>query len=243
MQTWPIHTLSCILLTALPLAAQSAPQTTKPTPPTHISIPAEPPNLGKLGTRLTAYHDCTLKPGPCYTADLNRQANLAISFLKRRAAHTHPNEKLALVLDIDETSLSNWPEELRVSFGYLADDWNAWVEKEQGTAIEPTLRLYNEAIAHGVAVFFITGRPESQRKPTEDNLKAAGYTKWEGPVILREDHPAGQLVEVYKSVARQTIVDSGYTIILNVGDQLSDLALKPQAEYSVKLPNPFYFLP
>jgi len=242
MQTWPIRILSCLLLSSLPLSAQSTTPTHSPVSQ-HISIPVEPtPNLGKLATRLTAYHDCTLKPGPCYTADLDRQDNVAISVLNRRVARAHSSEKLALVLDIDETALSNWPEELHVNFGYLADDWNAWVSKQQCPVIPSTLRLYNDAIAKGVAVFFITGRPESQRADTEANLKSAGYTKWD-QLILRGDHPAGQLVEVYKSGARQTIVDQGYSIILNVGDQMSDLSLKPQAEYSVKLPNPFYFIP
>ena len=47
----------------------------------------------------------------------------------------------------------------------------------------------------------------------------------------------------YKSGERKKIVDAGYRIILNVGDQRSDLAGSPQAEVSVKLPNPFYYIP
>ena len=44
----------------------------------------------------------------------------------------------------------------------------------------------------------------------------------------------------YKSDERKKIVDAGYHIIPNVGDQLSDMNGDPQAERSVKLPNPFY---
>jgi hypothetical protein len=47
----------------------------------------------------------------------------------------------------------------------------------------------------------------------------------------------------YKSSERRRIVAQGYTIMLSVGDQWSDLLGDPQAEVSVKLPNPFYFLP
>ena len=39
------------------------------------------------------------------------------------------------------------------------------------------------------------------------------------------------------------IVAQGYRIILSVGDQWSDLNGDPKAEVSVKVPNPFYFLP
>jgi hypothetical protein len=36
------------------------------------------------------------------------------------------------------------------------------------------------------------------------------------------------------------IADRGYKIIVNMGDQVSDLAGEPQAEVSIKLPNPMY---
>ena len=39
------------------------------------------------------------------------------------------------------------------------------------------------------------------------------------------------------------IAAAGYTLALNVGDQWSDLKGKPEAEYSVKYPDPFYFIP
>ena len=42
---------------------------------------------------------------------------------------------------------------------------------------------------------------------------------------------------------RAGIVAEGYTIVLNVGDQWSDLKGKPEAEFSVKYPNPYYFIP
>jgi predicted secreted acid phosphatase len=60
-------------------------------------------------------------------------------------------------------------------FGYVAKDWNDWVNKKQATARTGTLRLYKEAVAHGVSVFFITGRGEAQRDATAENLKSAGY--------------------------------------------------------------------
>jgi acid phosphatase len=147
-----------------------------------------------------------------------------------------------LVLDIDETALSNWDEELQDDFGYIAKDWNDWVDKKQATAIAGTLRLYKEAMGHGVSVFFISGRDESQRDATTDNLESAGYDRWAG-LRLRGPHPKQQSTTEYKSGERGKIVDAGYRIILNVGDQLSDLNGNPQAERSVKLPNPFYYIP
>jgi 5'-nucleotidase (lipoprotein e(P4) family) len=213
----------------------------QPVPPTHLSLPQEPtPNLGKLKTKLLAYHDCTAPT--CYAPSLNHQADLAIAWLRHRVAQAKPGEKLALVLDIDETSLSNWDQEKADDFGYIGSDWDAWEAKKQAPAIGGTLRVFNEARSHGVAVFFITGRGEAQRTATADNLKAAGYKDWAG-LALRGPHPKDESTTTYKSGERRKIVDAGYTIILNIGDQLSDLNGRPQAEYSVKLPNPFYLIP
>lgn len=207
-----------------------------------VLTPHEPtPNLGKWKTRLIAYHNCSGNQG-CYTADLDRQSDLAISILRRRVARTAPAEKLALVLDIDETALSNWDEEIQDDFGYTSKDWNDWVNKKEAPAIGGTLRVYKEAIAHEVEVFFITGRGESQRDATAENLKSAGYDHWAG-LALRGTHPKEQSTTEYKSAERKKIVDAGYHIILNVGDQMSDLNGSPQAERSVKLPNPFYYIP
>jgi predicted secreted acid phosphatase len=47
----------------------------------------------------------------------------------------------------------------------------------------------------------------------------------------------------YKSEERKKIVDAGYRIVMSVGDQWSDLNGEPRAEISVKLPNPFYYIP
>ena len=211
-------------------------------PNSRLLIPQEPtPNLGKLKTRLIAYHNCTANQG-CYTADLDRQSDLAISILRRRAAGAKPGERLALVLDVDETALSNWNEEMQDDFGYIAKDWNDWVDKKQASAIAGTLRLYKEAVAHGVSVFFITGRGEAQQDATADNLTSVGYARWAG-LALRGPHPKEQSTTEYKSGERKKIVDAGYHIIVNMGDQLSDLNGSPKAEHSVKLPNPFYFIP
>jgi len=85
--------------------------------------------------------------------------------------------------------------------------------------------------------------PESQRADTAANLVAEGYNHWEELYLRPEDHPKAQTVTEYKSGDRGKIVANGYRIVLNVGDQLSDLAGNPQADHSVKMPNPFYFIP
>ena len=199
------------------------------------------PNFDLVTKQLKSYHDCTCKCG-CYVHDLDLQADRAIAFLRRRAAHRRNGEKLAIVLDIDETSLSNYEQLLRMNFVFDKKAFDAWADSAQAPVIPGTLRLVKEAQRLGVSVFFITGRPESERAVTERNLSAQGYSDWQ-QLYLRPQPTNGQTVDDYKASRRAEIVAQGYKLVLNVGDQWSDMKGKPEAELSVKYPDPFYFLP
>ena len=130
----------------------------------------------------------------------------------------------------------------KADFAYDSKAFNAWVETAAAPAIPGTLKLYKEAQRLGVSVFFLTGRPEEQRSVTEQNLRSQGFTNWR-QLLLRTPEQKALSAEEYKSAERATIVAQGYAIVESVGDQWSDLKGKPEAEYSVKYPNPFYFIP
>ena len=199
------------------------------------------PNLDTLKKELRQYHDCTCTCG-CWTHDHEPEAGRAIAFLRQRAAHRRGQEKLALILDIDETTLSNYREELGADFAYDQPVFDAWVETAKATAIPGTLRLYKEAQRLGVSIFFITGRDEAQRGATERNLRAQGFDNWQELMMRPADH-GSQSIGEFKQAARSQMVAKGYTLALNVGDQWSDLKGKPEAEFSVKYPDPYYFIP
>ncbi len=240
-----IKFLAAILMvctaTAVAFAQQAA--STKPQGPVFsVNTRAESlPNIDALKKQLKQYHECTCTCG-CYAHDLDRQADRAIAFLQRRAAHPRPGKKLGMVFDIDETALTNWQELVGGDFAYNKAIFDAWNETGQAPAIPGSLRIEKEALRLGVTVFFITGRPERERAITEQNLKAAGFDGWQ-QLTLRSQEMEGKSAEVYKSSVRAGIVAEGYTIVLNVGDQWSDLKGKPEAEFSVKYPNPYYFIP
>ncbi len=199
------------------------------------------PNLGEIKVQLKHYYNCDGTNG-CYEDDLEQQATKAIDFLKERVAKKKTGEKLAMVLDIDETSLSNYGYYDMTDFGYESVRFNNWVFTADAPPIGPTLAVFNTARELGVSVFFITGRSDLQRFATEQNLTRAGYKGWAG-LTLRTPAQASTKTIDYKSAARKKIVDDGYKLVLNMGDQESDLKGDPQAELSVKLPNPFYYIP
>jgi hypothetical protein len=62
-------------------------------------------------------------------------------------------------------------------------------------------------------------------------------------LFLRSAAQTSEAVEVFKSGARAAVAAQGYRIVLNVGDQWSDDMGKPQAEFFVKYPDPYYFIP
>src|SRR4051794_1801002 len=158
---------------------------------------------------------------------------------RRGHGHGQNAKKLAIVLDIDETSLSNLSAIEADNFTFGPNS-QAEATGEIGKAIPPTLKLFNDAKSRGVAVFFITGRGEASRAHTESNLTREGYSDWK-QLYLK---PAGSTATTvaYKTASREDIESQGYKIVANVGDQYSDLA-GGHAASAFKLPNPFYFLP
>lgn len=149
----------------------------------------------------------------------------------------------AIVLDIDDTSLTQYP--CRKPGDLPFDDAAAGAAcVASGTLppIRPTRRLYRLAQRKDVAVFFITGRPEASREATVANLRRAGY-RGDHTLVLRPNDTLGEpSVVPYKSEARTVLVDEGYDILVNVGDQLSDLE-GGAADHRVKVANPMYLIP
>jgi predicted secreted acid phosphatase len=154
------------------------------------------------------------------------------------------------VLDIDETSLSNWPAYRINGWGRVVSGGcdlqqgpcglRAWQALGESKALAPTLALARRARELGVAVFFISGRPPNLLQATERNLREQGY-EWTGVILLPEGAQFASAVD-FKAPERRKIAEQGYTIVLALGDQESDL-LGGYTERTFKLPNPVYHLP
>ncbi|MGH8228655.1 MAG: HAD family acid phosphatase [Steroidobacteraceae bacterium] len=207
------------------------------------AIAGEPPNLGDLKIEVLAY----VQSG-AYARDLEAVDAEARAYIEQRYSHV---AKPALVLDIDETALSNWREIKADNFGFfvagpcdLPDGPcgnDAWERLGRDTAIAPTLALYRMARSRGVRVFFITGRYSRFRTATERNLRQAGYHGWTR-LFMRPDGTTTKSAADFKAPIRKTIEAEGYTIVANVGDQPSDLK-GGHEERAFLLPDPFYRIP
>ena len=209
-----------------------------------VTVSSQPVNVGDAKIAALAYHD-----SGAYDSDLAMVAGKAVRWvIKRAAAVTKP----ALVLDIDETALSNWEIIKLDDFGRPVDGpcdpalhapcgWAAWDQLGRDPAITPTLQLFQQARTMNVTVFFITGRPESQRDATERNLAAAGYGGY-AKLYMVPNGAHFPFAADFKAPIRAEIEQAGYTIVANVGDQPSDLQ-GGHAEKMFLLPDPFYRVP
>jgi 5'-nucleotidase (lipoprotein e(P4) family) len=162
----------------------------------------------------------------------------ALALLEERVAARKPGEKLAIVLDIDETVLSNLEQLDGSDYCYDKAAWNVWVDTGVPKPIDGAMRLYDWAREHEIAIMFLSGRKEPQRAATERALKDAGFTQWT-ELLLRGPEESELKAAEYKAGRRAQLEEQGYAIVLNLGDQASDLA-GGHAEQSLLMPNPFY---
>ena len=212
--------LSALVASAV-AAASAAALATEPKQP---ATPAE----------IVRYHDSGE-----WDADTTAAIDRATAYLDEQLA-AGPPRRPAIVLDVDDTSLSNYDCLRRTDFDRdLAGD--ACVRSGDLPVIPQTLELFLHARSKGVSVFFVTGRRERQRGVTAANLRAAGYRGvWS--LRLRPDRQPRSRRAGWKARVRRSLVRRGYRIVVNVGDQWSDLrggyALK-----GFKLPNPMYTIP
>ncbi len=189
---------------------------------------------GKTAEQIRAYYD-----GGFWNKAVKKKADKAKAYLSKRTHGRHKARKPALVLDIDETSLNNYPC-LNANGGipYAAVPYAVCVTRYDAPAIKPIRAVFRRAKAWGVKVFFISARPEAIRDGTLANLRAAGF-KGNYELILQPPDYTEDSKVPYKSGARKQIQQRGFRIIANVGDQRSDLA-GGYSERTYKLPNPIY---
>lgn len=198
-----------------------------------LTLAKEPANLAAAKQKLKKYHD-----SGAYIDDIADTIQQAMRYLELRVARgDFKGKKPAIVLDIDETSLSNYSDMVKLDFGGPINE----IRQNQGAAIPPTLKLYRYAKAHHIAVFFISSRLEQDRQTTEENLKQAGFTDYDG-LILRAEGQRKSPVAAYKTAVRKRLTNEGYDILVNIGDQKSDLR-GGYADETFKLPNPYYLTP
>jgi len=194
----------------------------------------EPLNLDTAKTAVAHYYE-----SGNYERAVAAVAADARAWIEQYAAHRRSDERLAVVFDIDETLLSNYPHIHSIGFGYIPSDWEAWIARGEAPAIKPMRELFLVARHLGYDVFLISDRQEStERAATEANLRREGLGDYTRLIMQPAGGPKLSLSD-RKTAARRALYREGYTIVANLGDQESDLR-GGYAEHTFKLPDPLY---
>jgi hypothetical protein len=200
----------------------------------------------------------TFDPNGSYAQEVRGLAADAGTYLDRTAKKrdkrsTDQAAKPAVVFDVDDTTLNTYNYEIYSSFVYNPAQNAAFVNSASFPAVPGMVELEHQAEQNGYTVFFLTGRPESQRAGTVMNLVNEGYDV-AGPNLYLKDLTKDTYASCYqpptrtcttteyKSLTRQSIESQGYDIVASFGDQYSDLN-GGFADRTFKVPNPMYYLP
>lgn len=224
--------LSAALVCAVIVFAQtrSAPAFTPTVAAPELHLTAD--NLTGIKTQLYNYQQSGQ-----YDREIAQVVKPAHDWLESRTASAAPAEKLAAIFDIDETALSNLPYMMDCGFCSAGAQAKLY-PSDRDPALPPVRELFEFAKSKGITVFFVTGRSEASRDLTVRTLRTAGYSGWED--LLMRLNGNTDPARIMKAGIRQGVERKGFKIILNIGDQLSDL-IGGFAERTYKLPDPFYF--
>ncbi len=196
-------------------------------PCSELKVPAE---AASMADRRKGY-DFTFTPA--YAEEFERAIESA-----RKACEQHMFEpNVAVVTDLDETLFDN-RELFKNTPDYTTEQLFDWIGEGRQPVLKPTADFLTWAREHGFAVFAITGRPDRLRRATITNLVNA-HIACDG-LFMREG--AGKLpAEQVKAPYREAIEKMGFKIIVNIGDQYSDLS-GGHAEDCEKVPNRMYYI-
>ncbi len=237
-----------------------------PAPPANPTRADQIQNIDQVKTAIKAYYGDTLSgntnpdgtpehlPSPTgnYAKEMAKVVSSAEAYLAKVA--DKPSRDKAIVLDVDDTTLNTYNYEIASNFVYNPTVNAEFVNAGVFPAVFHMPELVNQAASEGFQIFYLTGRPESQRAATEANLTAQGYPVDDSHVFLKDltkpiysscyNPPTSTCTTIqYKSLTRQYIAQTfGVFVAADFGDQYSDL-LGGHAGKQVKLPNPMYYLP
>lgn len=229
------------------------------TPPGGVRAGHEPYNLDFLKDSINAYYagykDATghhrIGDDSQWGKDVAAITARAQAYLAQRLARHRPAVP-AIMLDIDDTSISTYTVSADFDFGGGPEASAA--DKKADTdntypVIRPVLQLARWAHAHGVKVVFITGRHDEDTAISRNQLAGLGYPI-DGLYLRPRSNPPAYLpcgttctAIPFKSSTRKYLEQSrGYDFIEAIGDQVSDYA-GGYDDRGFKLPNPMYDIP
>ena len=149
----------------------------------------------------------------CYQA-----FNVAKTYLETLIPGREPNEKFAIITDLDETIIDNsYLEAKQIKEGkeYNNARWKEWVNMSAATEVPGAIEFLQWAASRNITIFYISNRSVSDVKPTLANLNKLQLPNAD------EEHMLFLSAESTKEPRRQ-IVAKDHKIVMLMGDNLND---------------------
>jgi 5'-nucleotidase (lipoprotein e(P4) family) len=181
--------------------------------------------------------------------------NIACDRLAALTQNVPGSNKLAVIVDVDETVLNNGPFEaglIQKGRDFTQPAWEDWTKQCKAERLPGAVEFLNLAVSRNIDVFYITDRSTNEYQATAQNLRAQGFPMVDDKhLLLADDNPG-------KQKRRNRVENEGYTVIMLFGDSLPDFSTqfdqansleraaavdKAKDEFGRKyiiLPNPMY---
>ena len=167
----------------------------------------------------------------------------------RAVADTVSAPTWAVILDADETVLDNslyQRERAALGLGFSSETWDAWVRREEATALPGAVAFTRLVSRLGGRVVVVTNRSEATCPETRTTLAAAGIA---ADAVLCQTAESDKNAR-FAAVARGVAGLPPLRVVMWVGDNIQDFpalsqttATAAEAEFGRRfwvLPNPMY---
>jgi acid phosphatase len=134
----------------------------------------------------------------------------------------------AIILDVDETVLSNVDFQLTFERPFANQKLDDWSKSRDATPVAGLLEFATAAQNAGVELFFLTNRPCQpidgdtdacpQKRTTIADINELGIAADANHVMLSDEHPDW----TREKIVRRKIVAQTHRVIMLIGDDLSD---------------------
>lgn len=135
--------------------------------------------------------------------------------------HKESKDKLAIVVDADETVIDNSAFESHLvgqDYGYGSKVWAEWMADAKATALPGALEFLNYAKSKGVETFYVTNRKmKDGYEGTKKNLEELKFP------YADEQHLLLRTAESSKDNRRAKVANT-HKIVLFMGDNLNDFS-------------------
>jgi len=136
----------------------------------------------------------------------------------------------AVIMDVDETVLDNSPYQawlVTTGRSFSPESWARWVRAAQAEPVPGAVAFVQEALRHGVQVFYVTNRTADLEAATRRNLQAVGFPLPDtlDVILTRGERPEWASSD---KEPRRALLGRHYRILLQIGDQLGDFVSEPE---------------